>query len=75
MNDQTPTQAMPSDGLKGAPDGTNQPGSSRGSGGDSNGGPYSNPHTGKADKDKNFKGGQSGLDENGAQTGPDTSTI
>jgi hypothetical protein len=60
MSDKTATQGMADDGLKGAPDGTNQAGQGRGGGGDSGGGPYPNPHTGKPNSEKSFKGGQTG---------------
>jgi hypothetical protein len=52
MADKTPTQAIPADGLKGAPDGTNTPDASgRGGMGESGGGAYPNPHTGKSDEE------------------------
>jgi len=64
MTDKTPTQAVPQDGKKGGPDGMNRPGATgRGGMGESGGGPYPNPHTGKseAEADKGFgeHGGQS----------------
>lgn len=54
-SERKPTQAMADDGLKGAADGTNRPARS---GGDSGGGRYPNPHTGKGPKKGSFQGGQ-----------------
>jgi hypothetical protein len=57
MTKKLPTQAMGDDDLKGAPDGTNQP---RPTKGESGGGPYPNPHTGKTSSRRGeWKGGQS----------------
>ncbi len=51
------TQGMSDDGLKGAPDGTNSPPPTDGQSG---GGPYPNPHTGKGRKGaRKWAGGQS----------------
>lgn len=64
MSDKHPTQAIPDDGRKGAPAGMDdaRP-SGRTGGGESGGGPYPNPHTGKGEKarDEGFgtHGGQS----------------
>jgi hypothetical protein len=61
MDDKKPTQAMPHDGLEGAPDGTNEPprmsdgepaGSDAGGGG-----PYPRPNASKKKK-PGFRGGQ-----------------
>lgn len=57
-----PTQAIPSDGLKGAPDGVNSSAAfSKTPPGD--GGPYPNPHTGKSDERK-----KDGFGGHGGQT-------
>lgn len=64
MADKHPTQAVADDGHKGAPDGTNRPGENgRGKGGDSGGGPYPNPHTGKG-----AEGRKEGFGKHGGQT-------
>ena len=51
------TQAMGDGHDEGAPDGTNLP---RDGGGESAGGAYPNPHTGKKKADRDWHGGQSG---------------
>ncbi len=57
MSDDTqPTQSMGNPQDKGAPDGTNVP---RKGGGESAGGAYPNPHTGKAPPKTEWHGGQS----------------
>lgn len=56
MTDRSPTQAMGGPAQKGAPDGTNDPPET---GGQSGGGPYPNPHTGKKPPKSDFEGGQS----------------
>jgi len=61
----TQTQAMPADGLKGAPDGVNTQGAAGATGGSDAGDTYPNPpqHASQADKSlsrkSGFKGGQS----------------
>lgn len=51
MADRKPTSGMKDDGRKGAPDGVNNPGTMGRKGkGESDGGPYPNPHTGKSGK-------------------------
>lgn len=59
MEKKVTTQAMPKDGHKGAPDGTNTP---RPGAGESGGGAYPNPQTGKEERSgedgPNFHGGQ-----------------
>jgi hypothetical protein len=62
MSDKQPMQAMPDDGLKGAPDGTNTR-RSRHPSGESNGGSYANPQTGKEPT-----GGGGGFMGHGGQT-------
>lgn len=68
MNDKTPVQADGRGTRKGAPDGVSQERTdSRGGGGESGGGAYPNPHTGK-DGDGDFggftgHGGQTHLEE------------
>lgn len=56
MTDKSPTQAMGDSAHKGVPDGTNSPDTG---GGQSGGGPYPNPHTGKKPPKSDFEGGQS----------------
>ncbi len=71
MADKQPTQAIPTDGRKGAFDGTNQPGAAmgRGEGGESGGGAYPNPHTGKsAEKGKGKGKGEGGFGPHGGQS-------
>lgn len=46
------TQAMPHDGRKGSPDGVNTQGQWRATGGSDAGAPYPNPHTGKAESER-----------------------
>jgi hypothetical protein len=54
MTDKHRTQAMPDDGLKGAPDGTNRPSEARDA-----------PRP-RSERDKRFKGGQSQMAYHGA---------
>ncbi len=56
-DDKQPTQGMGKTEDKGAPDGTNTP---RKGSGESGGGAYPNPHTGKEPPKKEWHGGQSG---------------
>lgn len=58
-----PTQAMGDGSRKGAPDGTNRP---RETAGESGGGAYPNPHTGKGDKKSDWQGGQSEIGYHGS---------
>ena len=53
----TPTQAMGDGTRKGAPDGTNDPPPDNM--GESGGGPYPNPHTGRKKPKRRWRGGQS----------------
>lgn len=55
-DEKKPTQSMGDGQDKGAPDGTNAP---RKGGGESAGGAYPNPHTGKEPSMKEWHGGQS----------------
>jgi len=70
MADTVPTPVAGGDGRKGAPDGVNSDPSGRTPGGESAGGAYPNPHTGKEDKDSGTggfmgHGGQSEQDYSG----------
>lgn len=58
------TQAMGEGTRKGASDGTNTP--PPGNAGESGGGAYPNPHSGKADAEKEWHGGQSGTAYHGS---------
>ena len=56
MTEKTKTQATGDGTDKGAPDGTNRPPATAG---ESGGGPYPNPHTGKEERDESeWHGGQ-----------------
>jgi hypothetical protein len=55
--DKHESQAMPHDGLKGAPDGVNTQGTVGSPDGSMAGAPYPNPHTGKQRKGKSTFGG------------------
>lgn len=55
MSDKQPNQAMPSDGRQGARDGVNDP-HDRHPAGESGGGSYPNPQTGKEPEDQGFMG-------------------
>ena len=68
------TQAMPNDGLKGAPDGVNSQGERNATGGSDAGAPHPNPHTGKAERERadfadgaTSHGGQSVMGYHGPQ--------
>lgn len=61
MSDKQPNQAMPSDDRKGAPDGVSDAATNRTAGGESGGGGYANPQTGK-------EGGGQGFMGHGGQT-------
>ncbi|GGB23898.1 hypothetical protein GCM10011380_11970 [Sphingomonas metalli] len=70
MTDKQPVQAAGEDGRKGAPDGVNDPHGKQG-GGESAGGAYPNPQTGKAEKNDGFMshGGQTEIDYSGSKGG------
>jgi len=70
MDDKKPTQAMPSDHRKGAPDGVNSQAQEGATGGSDSGAPYPNPHTGTEGEDTgmngpNAHGGQSEIGYHG----------
>ena len=71
MTDKQPMQGMPSDGRKGAPDGVNADPSNRTIGGESGGGGYPNPQTGKEPEGGGFMGhgGQTEIDYHGTGQG------
>lgn len=57
MADTVPTPVAGGDGSKGAPDGVNSDPGARTAGGESAGGAYPNPHSGKEDKREGGTGG------------------
>jgi len=65
MADKQPNQAMPEHKAGGSA-GAKEPGTGRGPGGESGGGAYPNPHTGKGGTGE-FHGGQSGSGYHGSQ--------
>jgi len=70
MADTVPTPVAGGDGRKGAPDGVNSDPNARTAGGESGGGAYPNPHTGKEDKGE---GGTGGFMGHGGQSEQDYS--
>lgn len=70
MSDKKPTQAMPSDGRKGAPDGVNTQAAVDATGGSDAGAPYPNPDSGKGPKSEmngfTAHGGQSEIGYHGS---------
>ena len=69
MSDKQPLQAMGGDGKKGAPDGVNMPHGK--DGGESEGGAYPNPQTGKKEHQSHFfgHGGQTEIAYSGTGQG------
>ena len=64
MADKFPTQAVPADPHEGVPDGTSDPSpTGRGGAGESGGGAYPNPHTGKSEEAR-----EEGFGKHGGQT-------
>jgi hypothetical protein len=74
VTDRKPTQAMPADGRKGAPDGVNTQANFDATGGSDAAAPYPNPHTGKSEEERDNladgffgHGGQSSMGYHGPQ--------
>lgn len=65
MSGTKPTQAMPKDDRKGAPDGTNER-TAHGRSSDDHDSSYPNPHTGKKNPKFEKRGGQTGMGYHGS---------